>query len=283
MLAPAPQIRFVTARDGYRFATRLWHVENPTAHVVCVHGIVSHGGWYLSSGAHLAREGFGVHLLDRRGSGLNQQDRGDVDRWKTWLSDVEDYLERLPGQIPRILLGISWGGTLAAAVARHRSDLLHGVGLLCPGLFSRKAANLVQRAALHILRRTGFQRSRVTIPLQDPALFTASPSAQQYIATDPLSLWKMTIAFALENTRLIRYATEKPEEIHTPTLAMLAELDPIAVNSKVREFVERVGHPDKRVIEYAGASHTLEFEPDPSRYFRDLAAWCAETAQTERR
>ena len=224
-----------------------------------------------------------MHLLDRRGSGLNLQDRGDVDRWQTWLADVEDYLESLPNEIPRILLGISWGGTLAAAVARHRPDLLHGIGLLCPGLFSRKAANLVQRAILRVLRRTGFRRFHVTIPLQDPALFTASPSAQQYIATDSLNLWKITITFASENIRLIQYATGKPEEIRTPTLAMLAELDSIVMNSKVREFVDRIDHPNKHIIEYADASHSLEFEPDPSQYFRDLAAWCTEVAQAEKR
>ncbi len=77
MLDPAPQIRPFASPDGYRQAVREWEVENPLAHVVCLHGVVSHGGWYLKSGAHLASEGFSVHLLDRRGSGLNRQQLGD--------------------------------------------------------------------------------------------------------------------------------------------------------------------------------------------------------------
>jgi alpha-beta hydrolase superfamily lysophospholipase len=34
--------------------------------------------------------------------------------------------------------------------------------------------------------------------------------------------------------------------------------------------------PHRRVILYPGAGHTLEFEPDPAVYFRDLVAWIGE-------
>lgn len=209
MLTPAPQIKVATARDGYRFAVRFWNVEAPLANVVCVHGIVSHGGWYLPSCSHLAKEGFAVHLVDRRGSGLNESARGDVEHWEIWPDDVEHYLESLPREVPTILLGISWGGTLAAAVARRRADLLRGVGLLCPGLYSRKAANVLQRTALRVVGALGLKMARVAIPLQDPALFTNSERAQAYIATDPFNLWKITMRFALANLRLTEYATGK--------------------------------------------------------------------------
>ena len=59
----------------------------------------------------------------------------------------------------------------------------------------------------------------------------------------------------------------------------LAGRDPITVNSHVRGFVERISHPQRRVIEYPDASHTLEFEDDPLQYFHDLAGWCREVAE----
>lgn len=278
MLSPAPQIRYVTAEDGYRFATRVWDVDQPLAHVVYLHGIVSHGGWYLSSCMHLAKEGFCVHFLERRGSGLNSRDRGDVDHWKTWLADVAGYLASLPHDRPRILLGISWGGTLAAAVAQQGAARLDGLGLICPGLFSRKAANRLQRAALRLARAAGLRGLRVTIPLQDPALFTNSEAAKSYIARDPFVLRRMTIRMALANLALTDYATSRPESIRVPTLLMLAGQDPITLNPQVGRFVERTSHDRRQIIEYPGASHTLEFEPDPSPYFHDLAAWCRNVA-----
>jgi len=277
MLSPAPTIQYGVGKDGDRTASRVWKVANPLGVVVCLHGIVSHSGWYLRSGAHLAQQGFEVHLLDRRGSGLNQRDRGDVDRFETWLDDVEGHLESLK-HAPRILLGISWGGTAAAAVARRRPDLLAGLGLICPGLLSRKDANFAQRIALHTLGALRLRKYRVTIPLQDPALFTNSPRARAYIGADPLTLRKMTVSFALANLKLTRFATEAPEAIRVPTLLMLASDDPITDNAMGRRFMSRIGHPDRRIIEYAGCAHTLEFEPDPTAYFRDLSQWCHDMA-----
>jgi alpha-beta hydrolase superfamily lysophospholipase len=279
MLDPAPSIEFFQAKDGYRMASRVWHSDSPLAQVVYLHGIVSHGGWYLPSCAHLARNGFCVHFLERRGSGLNAEARGDVDDWPTWIDDVAGYVGRLPAENPRILLGISWGGTLAAAVARRHPDLVDGLGLLCPGLFSRKAPSPFKRGAIRLLHALGLRQLRVPIPLQDPELFTNSKEAQAYIASDPLTLWKITISFAAANLDLVRFATERPEDIRSSTLLLLAGKDPITQNADVRSFVDRIGHAERRVIEYPGASHTLEFEPDPIQYFEDLTTWCRSISQ----
>lgn len=277
----APRMGFFTSAHGYTSAARVWDVPQPAARLVFLHGIISHGGWYLASCRHLARAGFEVHFLDRRGSGLNPAARGDVDAFETWLDDVEGYLEQLPAGVPRILLGISWGGKLAAAVARHRPKSVDGLGLICPGLFAQKGAGRVGRAALALARRLGLEHRRVTIPLQDPALFADLPKWQAYIATDPLTLRKVTIRFALADLDLTRYATEAPQEITSPVLLMLAGRDRIINNRLVRDFVERTASSDKHVIEYPQAAHTLEFEPDPSPFFEDLRRWVSKVAAAE--
>ena len=83
MAAPAQKIEFYEAADGRRLAARMWDVASPPlARVVFLHGITSHGGWYHRSGSHLASRDFEVHFLDRRGSGLNADQPGDVDRWQ---------------------------------------------------------------------------------------------------------------------------------------------------------------------------------------------------------
>jgi alpha-beta hydrolase superfamily lysophospholipase len=280
MQTPAPRIDFYPAADGYRCAARVWEAERPVGRVVWVHGIISHGGWYFGSCRHLARAGLEVHFLDRRGSGLNAARRGHVDRWETWLRDVEIYLERLPSGLPTVLVGISWGGKLATAVARSTRHPLAGLGLLCPGLFAKKGPGPAGRFALRLARRLGLQNRYVTIPLQDPALFTDCAPWQQYIARDPFTLRKVTIAFALADQELSRYATETPEEVRVPVLLMLAGRDRIIDNARVRDFVERTHSPEKRIIEYPEAAHTFDFEPDPSRFYADLAGWVCERRAT---
>lgn len=273
-------IRFYQARDGRRLACRVWDATSTSTEVVLVHGIVSHGGWYLSSCQYLANQGFGVHFLERRGSGLNPQHAGDVDDWRTWINDVTDYLQRMPEGHQKVLLGISWGGILGSAYARLHGNEIAGLGLIAPGLCSRRAASPLQRLGLQVASRLGLSNMKVDIPLKDPALFTNSPRSQRYVDDDPLKLRKMTIRFAVNNQALLHQAVDHPEEINVPILLMLAGDDPIADNAATKRFVQRTAHPNKRIIEYPGASHTLEFEDDPSEYFQDLAQWCGEVAET---
>src|SRR5687768_9572907 len=116
----ASVIEYYTATDGRRLALRRYVPSSEArAHVVVLHGIISHSGWYDTSCSALSERGFDVHALDRRGSGLNGDSPGDVDSLQTWVEDVIAYLEglRKSGR-PIFLLGISWGGKLAPAVAR---------------------------------------------------------------------------------------------------------------------------------------------------------------------
>ena len=55
----------------------------------------------------------------------------------------------------------------------------------------------------------------------------------------------------------------------------LAEHDRIIDNHKTREFVRRLDWPQRDIVEYRGAHHTLEFEPDPELLMADLANWLA--------
>jgi alpha-beta hydrolase superfamily lysophospholipase len=272
-LAGGPRILWHASSDGYRCAVRRWDADRPSARLVLVHGIVSHGGWYLRTCRFLAGQGFEVHFLERRGSGLNLPQRGDVRRYEVWLEDVAGYLESLGGDLPRALLGISWGGKLVAALARRRPDLVAGIGLLCPGLFARQFPGPLKYAALGSLRTCGLGRKRVPIPLRDPALFTDAPDWQEYIRRDPLMLRQVTVQFALEDRRLTRFAREGPASIHTPTLLMLAGRDRIVDNPPTERFFERLETDRKKRLLYADSAHTLEFEPEGHPYCQDLAAW----------
>lgn len=291
-----PRVDFYTAADGRRLAARVWNSATtpPRARVVFLHGITSHSGWYNRSSRHLASAGCEVHFLDRRGSGLNPHDRGDVDRYETWLSDVEVYLEHLckeqgagsrenvlppaPRPLP-VLAGISWGGKLAVAVARHRPDLLQGLALICPGIYSYQQPNLLKRFLLSLPMPARTERRHVSIPLADPRLFTDTPPWVSYVAEDPLSLRDITVRCAREDLQLTHYARESTS---FPTLDMLLVLsgrDRIVDNMQTQAYFDGVAAKSKRLVEYAGAAHTLEFEPDPRPYLDDLTSWVQQVSR----
>jgi len=269
----APRLVTFAAPDGYRLAVRVWDGLPAIGRVLVVPGIVSHGGWYLRSCGFLAQRGLEVHALDRRGSGLNMEARGDVDHYRTWLTDVEAYLQQCGPERRNVVLGISWGGKLAAALAHRGAAPLSGVGFLCPGLFAQQQANVLQRLLLRCAGAVGLRGVRIPIPLADPALFTDNPRWRDYIRDDPLMLRRITVRWALADLQLNDYARSSAQEIHTPTLLMLAGRERIVDNRRTRDFFQRIAAADKRCVEYPDAAHTLEFEPDPTAYLDDLGAW----------
>jgi len=268
--------------DGYVCRYRRYRAEGtPRAEVVFIHGIQSHGGWYQHSCTVLAQAGFNVSFLDRRGAGLNDKDRGDAPSFRRLLDDLGEFVTALTrtaplgsgeARLPVYLAGISWGGKLAVALERRHPALVDGVALLCPGFFARVRPTLGQRLMI-LLTRFFRPRKLFPVPLSDPELFTANPAWLQFLREDPLRLHKATARLLLESVRLDGYLRFVPKYVHVPVLLLLAENDRIIHNARTRSFVERFATPDKQVIEYPGAQHTLEFEPDPERFIADLRQW----------
>jgi alpha-beta hydrolase superfamily lysophospholipase len=263
------------ASDGYRWRYRRYQPAGAArAEVVCLHGIQSHGGWYEYSCRRLQEAGYAVSFLDRRGSGMNSQDRGDaVGGFRRLLDDIGEYLKaRRDGSSPLFLVAISWGGRLGAALQWRHPGLVDGLALLCPGFFPQVRSDPWTWLRVGCSRLFAPRRP-FPIPLNDPTLFTASERWQQFIRDDPLALHQATGRFLFTNNRLSRYLWLVPRQVRVPVLLLLAEKDRIIKNDRTRRYVERFASMDKQVIEYPGAHHTLEFEPDPDRFVGDLLSW----------
>jgi alpha-beta hydrolase superfamily lysophospholipase len=270
------------AGDGYRWKYRKYQPPGtPRGIVVFIHGIQSHAGWYEHSCTQLSQAGYEVYFLDRRGSGMNAEARGDAPSFRRLLDDLAEFLAPLPRTAPRghsvarlpvFLAAISWGGKLAVALERRHPGLIDGLALLCPGFFPRVSPTLWQRLGIFFCRL--FRPSRkFPIPLNDPELFTASGTWQQFLRSDPLRLHHATARLFIESLRLDGYLRFTAKYVHVPVLVMLAQEDRIIRNDKTRAFVAKFATPDKQIIEYPGAHHTLEFEPNPQVFIKDLHAW----------
>lgn len=270
----AGSVERFTVDDGYRLHFRQYPAAGKVkAHVIALHGIQSHSGWYGHSCSRLSRAGFEVSFLDRRGSGLNSKDRGDTPSFRRLLDDIAEFLwEFRTERRPVFLVGISWGGKLAVALPRRYPGLIDGIALLCPGICPKIRPPFRQHCAIAVARLFR-PRWLFPIPLNDPELFTATPRWQQFLREDPLSLHRATARFLIESVRLDGYLRFAARAVRVPVLLMLAEHDRIIDNARTRRFVERFPSDDKQVIEYPGAHHTLEFEPDPDRFVDDLRDW----------
>tara|TARA_R110002095_G_scaffold153211_3_gene133179 strand:- start:1268 stop:2131 length:864 start_codon:yes stop_codon:yes gene_type:complete len=280
-----PVIQEFVASDGYRLQGRVWLPDAVPSRgtLVVLHGIQSHSGWYEYSCGRLCDAGYEVCFYDRRGSGLNAIERGHAPHWQRLVQDVVQLLTEVgyrrqqaeqPG--PVVLQAMSWGAKLAAVVAAERPDLIDGLALLYPGIKAVVKPTAFQKLQLKLAAQLGISSKRVPIPLNDPALFTGEKTGQDFIRADPLALHDVTVSFLLANRELDRRADQAAEQIHCPTLCLLAGRDQIIDNPATEAYFQRIAAQQKQLIRYPAARHTLEFEPNRAQIVADYLDWLDE-------
>ncbi len=276
MTERAPEVRSFVASDGYPLHITLWPAQvEPRGHVVVLHGVQSHGGWYHPLGRSLSAVGYATSFPDRRGSGANARDRGHTPSAKRLILDLKEWIQMLRDEqpdLPVAVAGISWGGKLAVILAATHPKLVDAVALICPGLHPRVGVTPMDRLKIAWAFITN-RRKMFPIPLSDPALFTDSEEGQAFIAADPLSLHEATAGLLAASVLIDRLVARTPSRIKQSALLMQAGRDRIIDNDRTLAFFKRLAATDTEVINYPDGHHTLEFDPDPARYARDLIAW----------
>jgi acylglycerol lipase len=271
-----PRVESQKASDGYPIHVLVWPAEGELlGRVVVLHGVQSHGGWYHNLGRILAAAGLETHFPDRRGSGANPHDRGHSPSARRLIDDVAERLRALRDaspSTPLALAGISWGGKTAVITAADHPELVDALALICPGLHPRVGVSPRERLRIALAFFVN-RRKTFPIPLSDPALFTDNPEGQRFIASDPLSLREATAGLLATSTFIDRRVKRARSRVHQPSLLMLAGHDRIVDNSPTRDYFNGMAARSRTVIEYPDGHHTLEFDPDPSRYALDLSDW----------
>lgn len=275
---PNCTIESITLSDGYQAAARWLCPPDPRGAVLYFHGIQSHGGWYEQSAAHLAEQRLAVLMPDRRGSGKNQSQRGHVDSVDRCVQDGIDALlalQQRTGFSTVHLVGVSWGGRLAVALADAEPDRVRSISLVAPGLFPKIDISTGEkfRVALSMMN----DRSRLfDIPLNEARLFTSNPRRIAFVDSDPLKLTQVSASFLLATRRLDRPIRHFAQSAWKGGLHLfLAGKDGIIENELTRQWFNALPPADKQLSEFADAEHTLEFEPDPDPFFRGLVDWIA--------
>ncbi len=271
----------VTLPDGYKAYGRYWSDLSPRGAVLYHHGIQSHCDWYESSAAWLADAGYAVLQVDRRGCGRNPQERGHADSADQLIADAlvaRDELQRRSGHSAYHAVGVSWGGKLVVRSYIADPTGVRSLTLVTPGLFPRVGVSKPEMAKIGFAMI--YEPHRLfDIPLVDAEFFTADPRWQAFINEDPLTLLQCSAGFYLASRRMDKPIAKLGQCGPVPLHLFLAGDERIIDNEKTAIFIDELNWPDTKTTTYNSSRHSLEFEGDPTVYYRDLLAF-VDQAQT---
>lgn len=248
-------------RDGKSLSFRKWSGFKDV--IVYLHGIESSSLWFSSFASRLNENGFTLYGIDRRGSGLNKDDRGDIRDYNLFLDDIEDALKFIREQNvgkALYLMGICWGALLAVNYAAKGKASPDGLVLLSPAIYRKVNFNPCIKAVAKICFSIN-PEIHFKIPIKD-GMFTPNPAYLDFIKKDALRLRSLTVRFFNEILRMEKELSSVNHKITLPVLILLAGHDEITDNKKVEEWSGRLESGDKTIKVFDDFHHVMPFEED---------------------
>lgn len=264
-----------TGTDDTELAYLAYTVPGARTALVYLHGIESHAGWFALAATRLNQQDFDVYCLDRRGSGLNRENRGLVsghtDSYETLLADIRAFIEPLRARYERVYLaGLSWGGKLALAYGLTHPEDSDGLILITPGLRATVDVSLWAKLKIALLSPV-HPTARVAVPIE-PEMFTTTPVYLDYIRNDPLRLTSATVRFYWNSHRLDKFIDREIAGNRLPVQLFLAGGDTIIDNEGVLQVLQQGKEPRLDVIWYEDQTHSIQLDA-PERLVDDMTAW----------
>ena len=199
-------------------------------------------------------------LLDHRGQGRGRSDGDDIAQWnlERWVPDIVEFCEALELERP-IILGQSFGGVVALAVAARHSNLpsklivSSSLAKFRPDrafpMFERLGGPGVREVAERHFRELSDESAeefiRVALPVYNP-----KPMDPEVIARVRLKLEVGNHFFRNEGLTIDLF----PElsNIRCPTLVLGGELDPITPVADSQDIAAAIPQAEVRIVEGAG-------------------------------
>jgi alpha-beta hydrolase superfamily lysophospholipase len=254
----------------YRFSPA---VGSAIGTVVLVPGMMSHSGWSTEL-THLVTE---LHLdvigADRRGSGLNDWNRGDAPSREILVSDCRKIIEQERCDAPVYLMGWCWGALVVVNTALELGDALSGVVLLAPGLFPSEQIKRAAQHELTTLQNPDSNRPVLRSPISEE-MFSDRSAVRDFIRNDVFAQRTFTPRFFRVSAQMSLIAAARLPQLTQPLLVLLAANDVVVDNGKTRMALQHLHRTDV-TIAVLPCNHAMQFEV-PDQIVSHISQWLNE-------
>lgn len=246
-----------TARGGLdtELSWKVWEAQGARATLLLTHGLGEHSGRYDPFAETLALQGTTVFSFDLRGHGRSPGPRGDVDAFPRFLEDLlameEKWIEEVPGDLPRFLMGHSMGGLITLRRLQVTRGPFHGAILSAPWL-----ATATPGWVRALGRLLGLAIPGIPIPAGfGPGKLTRDPEMARAWKEDPLKHTRVTGRLYREAERVQREVLRAQNPADLPLLFLVPGEDRVVRSSVTLEFAEGIVGEDVQVEILEGRFH----------------------------
>jgi len=273
-----PSDRFqLTTPDGLTLEALSWSPPEPRAALLLVHGIGEHCRRYGHLIRTLLDRDVTVLAFDLRGHGLSQGPRVDVNRFDTYLSDLDLAIEAALSRtapLPLFLMGHSMGGTIVALHAIERAATASPVRGRIVSSAAIQLGDDIPAWLQSVSRLIGHLLPRIpTVKLDSAGLSRIADVAQAYDA-DPLVSHKGTPArTGAELVKAMKRIQAGMVRITDPILIRHGAADTLCLPAGSQLLYDGVASTDRTLAIYPDAYHELHNDLDYQANLADLADW----------
>ena len=252
-----------------------WLPSNePKAVLLVAHGLAEHSGRYINIVNHFVPKGYAVYGFDQRGHGKSQGQRGYVERFSHFVSDLKTFsgIIRSKHRDAKIfIVGHSVGGTIATTYAVHYQDEFDGLVLSGATL---KIGASVSPGLIIVARVLSLLLPKMGLDVIDASAISQDKTVVDAYVDDPLVYrGKIRARLGAELIKAIQILLPQMSKIHLPILIMHGTADRLSDPRGSEILYDRVSSRDKTLKLYDGFYHEIFNEPGREQVFADMEAW----------
>ncbi len=257
---------YFQCHSGDRLFFRAWIPDAPRKIVVGIHGLGAHSEYFVLVVDQLRETGAALYAPDLKHHGKSSGRRGDMESYYELVDQVHEFVSFVRAQhpgMPVFLMGISMGGGIEFNYVRKYPAECQGIIAFAPSIAvgGTISAGQILKSPYYLLAHL-FARGKPVISIvKNSARGTSNPLRLVYDAGDPLRLQKVSFRLILQMQKGVRAVAKFAEQINLPVLIIQGTNDRLVNPVGVRAFFQRLGSPDKTLVEVGGGYHALFTEP----------------------
>ena len=272
------RIEKLTCSDGIQRDIHIWEPDKPRALFLTIHGVMDHGGNYVTPALYFKKHGITTVAHEQHGHDL--QEKVHIPNFEVFLDDVElmiEWVKQHYPELPIFILGHSMGGLIAThfEIRRLEEDpLIRGFIISSPYYVNSVKAPWIVKKLVGILSAL---TPKMAVPLEDFMQYVTRDEAiykrHRQDERDLVKTTRISARVANELLKAQRWIPGRIAEWKHPLLAIVAGDDRIADANAARQLLGQI-QPDLITELYYPENYHENFnELNRDEIFGEIVKW----------